>query len=418
MTAVAVKLKNPVSDKEISMNGNGKQTQTPTSQRIQIARERLIQVYNKLNELIIGHEEINKLILVTLIANENAVLISPPGCAKTYTFEILSKLLNARFYKYLLTRFTTDIELFGVYDIKLLVEQGKLVRKWSKIIEADIIFLDEIFKANSAILNSLLSLLQERILYDPYTGQSLKVKALSIFGASNEVPTEEELQALYDRFVVRIFFKYLESDDLILRALEARWLNNSEIEPLANIEDVKVLHEFAMTIIRSEIKGLDKFIKVYHTSAIPFIKSLRSKGIVVSDRTIIEKLPKLIASACALFGIKYDIIINSVIDFLPYLARDQSEFEQIRKTIYEDLGEIAQLHEKLEKARIAIKSGNLELAEKLLNDVINFDMNRIAQKPWLKNRVSAILTEAQRMLQKVQELRATLQKLAESSNSE
>ena len=379
---------------------------------IQISREKLNLVLQKLNQLVIGHEEVNKMLLVSLIAHEHAVMISPPGCAKSYTIEMLSKLINAKFYKYLLTRFTTDIEVLGVYNVKKIVEEGKLVREWTSIKDAEIVFLDEIFKANSAILNSLLSLLQERILYDPFSGTAVKTNVISVFGASNEIPSEEELQALYDRFAVRIFIKYLDDDTAILRALEARWLNSNGVKPVASIEDVKTLHNFAIQLIKSELVGLGKFINIYHVNAIPFIKSLRAKGIVVSDRTIIEKLPKLLASYCALFGVTLDNLINGILDILPYLGKDANESEAIKKAVFEDLGEVAQLHEKLNKAKIAIKSANLSEAEKLLHEIINFDMNVIAKKPWLKSRVETIIAEAKATLDKVIQIKKTLEEMA------
>lgn len=380
-------------------------------QEVKNARHNVKQVLNVLNSVVIGHDEVNTMLVLALIAKEHAVMISPPGTAKTMTIKTLAKLLNASFYSYLLTKFTSDIEILGPFDIPALRERGDLVRKWTKIKDAEIVFLDEVFKANSAILNALLALMQERILYDPMSGAEVPAKLWSLFGASNEVPQDEELQALYDRFSIRIFFDYLNDDVLILKALEARWLNGHEIKPVASMDDVRTLHGYTITLIRSRIRDMD-FIKLYHVNVINFVKELRAKGIIVSDRTIIEKLPKLLAAYLALFGVRLENVMEGAIKILPYLARDRSEHEQIKKIIMEGLGEVGELAEKLSRAKELIRSCRLDEAEKILQEIVDFDLNKIANKPWLKPRAEAIIAQAREYLNKVAETKEMLKKLA------
>ena len=395
-------------------------TYTPhnsTQNPIQTARKKLYTVLNTLDKIVIGHETENKLLMLTLVAKEHAVMISPPGTAKTYTIKTLAQLLNAKFYKYLLTRFTSDVEILGPFDIKSLRENGVLRRNWSKIVEAEIVFLDEIFKANSSILNALLSLLQERILYDPMTGQEIPAKLWSCFGASNEVPTEEELQALYDRFAIRIFFDYLSDDSAILMALHQKYLNHITIQPVASMNDVKTIHDYAMVILSSTIKqfGDKPFVDIYHINTVSMIKELRSKGFIVSDRTIIEKLPKLVASYCALYGLTADNVLNAVFDILPHVAsRDRREFSDVKKYITESLGEVGELVEKLERARGLIRAGDLKQALDVLKEILDFDLNTLASKPWLKPRAEAVLETARKYYEKVQQQLELLKKMAES----
>jgi len=214
---------------------------------VQNSRERLLKVFSQLNTHIVGHEEYTRALMLALVAREHVVLISPPGTAKSYMVHLLSRLLNASFYKYLLTKFTDYSELFGPVDISALAN-GQYRRNWSDIVKADIVFLDEVFKANSAILNSLLSMMQERVVYDPMTGQAMQVRLWTLVGTSNEVPTEEELQALYDRFAIRVFGDYLSDDAMILKALEARWLGDSgDVKPVASMEDVNLLFSFELS---------------------------------------------------------------------------------------------------------------------------------------------------------------------------
>jgi MoxR-like ATPase len=379
---------------------------------VENARQRLLSVEKRLNELVIGHEDFVRALMLAVVSGEHMVVIGPPGTAKSYAIRALSKLLNAKFYSYLLTRFTSYDELFGTVDIAELAKSGTFKRNWSGIVSADFVFLDEIFKANSAILNALLSLLQERIVYDPVSGQAMPARIHSCVGASNEVPEDPELQALYDRFVVKVFLDYLDNDALLLRALEARWLNNNAVQT-ASMDDVRVLHGFAEKLISAKIKDLGEVYKLYHVNAVPLIKSLRNKGVLVSDRTVIEKLPKLFAAYLALYGVTVDNVMNAVYDIVLYIARTKDEVAAVKKAIDDSLGEVAQLAKKLERAKELIRARNLAQAKDALTEIINADINTLAQRtPWMRPRVEAIVSSARQLLQSLQVLEEQIARLA------
>jgi len=385
------------------------QAQNPVEE----ARKNLLAVEKKLNELVIGHEDFVKALMLSVVSGEHVVVIGPPGTAKSYAIHALSTLLNAKFYKYLLTRFTSYDELFGVVDVAELAKTGSFKRNWSGIVSADFIFLDEVFKANSAILNALLSLLQERILYDPMTGQATPAQLHSCVAASNEVPEDIELQALYDRFSIKIFVDYLDNDSMLLRALEARWLNNGNIQPLATMQDVKILNSYVEKLVAAKIKDLGEVYKLYHVNTIPLIKSLRSKGILVSDRTVIEKLPKLFAAYLALYGITLDNVMNATYDIIIYTARSREELTAIKKTIDESLGEVAELAKKLEKAKELIRARNLSQAKNILTEIINTDVQELAQRtPWMRPRIESIIASARQLLQNIKALEEQIARLA------
>ncbi|MEM3549312.1 MAG: AAA family ATPase [Thermofilum sp.] len=380
---------------------------------IETARKNLLTVEKKLNELVIGHEDFIRALMLSVVAGEHLVVIGAPGTAKSYAIRTLSILLEAKFYSYLLTRFTSYDELFGTIDVAELAKSGTFKRNWSKIIDSDFIFLDEIFKANSAILNSLLSILQERIVYDPITGQPLQASVHTCVGASNEVPEDPELLALYDRFAVKVFVDYIDNDALILRALQARWLNNHNSLPLATMQDVKILNNYAEKLITARIKELGEVYKLYHINTVPLVKSLRSQGVIVSDRTIIEKLPKLFTAYLALYGVTIDNVMNAVFDIITYTARSKEEVTTIRKAIDDSLGEVAELAKKLEKAREFVKAGNLSQAKSVLAEIINTDINTLASKtPWLKPRVEAIVSNASQLLKNIQSIEEQISRLA------
>jgi MoxR-like ATPase len=389
-------------------NPNPQTSSNPQTLNINQIREKLLSVEKKLNSVVIGHEEMVRALMISAVASEHVVFLGPPGVAKSYLVKTFARLINARYYQYLLTRFTSFDEIFGSVDVVSL-SKGEYRRNWSRIISADIVFLDEIFKANSAVLNALLSLLQERVVYDPMSGEEIKVNLHTAIGASNEVPEDPELQALFDRFSIRVFIDYLYDDVAILKAIESRWITSSNgLEPLATIQDLKIMNQYSITIFKSKIKDLGDVYKVYHTTFMPFIKQLRAKGVVVSDRTIIEKLPKIFSAYLSLYGITLDNIMNAPFELLPLLAHNRSEYNDVKKALDESLGEVAELSKKLEEAKRFLRVYDFKSAKERLEQILSYDLNRLSSKPWLKPRVEAIVNIAKDYLERINQILSEL----------
>jgi len=165
--------------------------------------EKIKTVLKEIKAIFVGKDDIIDLLGIGLIAKENAFLLGPPGTAKSAIVRTLSERIeNGKNFEYLLTRFTEPNELFGPFDIRKLKE-GELVTNTEGMMpEASMIFLDEIFNANSAILNSLLMSLNEKIFRRGK--QTIKLPALMFVGASNLLPEDEALNALLDRFLIRV----------------------------------------------------------------------------------------------------------------------------------------------------------------------------------------------------------------------
>ena len=145
--------------------------------------------------------------LCAVLAGEHVLFIGPPGTAKSALVRAIALAFTGTYFERLVTKFSTPEELFGPISLKAL-EQDKFTRLTTgKLPEAQFAFIDEIFKANSAILNSLLAVVNERVFHND--GQPMQVPLVTMFGASNELPEGKELEALFDRFLLRFEVNYL-----------------------------------------------------------------------------------------------------------------------------------------------------------------------------------------------------------------
>lgn len=150
----------------------------------------------------LGKQETIRLMVLSVLAGEHIALIGPPGTAKSALVRNFARMIDSRYFEYLLTRFSEPNELFGPVDIPAF-RQGTYRRRTEGMLpDAEIVFLDEIFKSNSAILNTLLTIVNERKYYQD--GEPTPVALRMLFAATNEIPAQTELDALADRFILKI----------------------------------------------------------------------------------------------------------------------------------------------------------------------------------------------------------------------
>lgn len=282
----------------------------------------LRKIIEELRSRLFERDEVIEGALCALLTGNHMLIIGPPGTAKSQlVHEVCKRIDGARYFQWLLTKFTTPEEIFGAVSLKGLEndEYRRVIN--GKIPEAHIAFLDEVFKASSSILNTLLTIMNERIFYN--STDVVQVPLISLFGASNELPSEEdELEALYDRFLLRYVVDYVKEDFRFLKMLHTEEIDEGvtsitldEIQKCqSHVNDIPVPQHVIKLVsrLRSELK---------------------KKGIVLSDRRYKQSI-SLLRSKAYLSG--RDEVIESDLNILEnVLWRDPGEVGEIKAVIYQ-----------------------------------------------------------------------------------
>src|SRR3954463_1487528 len=222
-------------------------------------RSRLNRFRKSLGRFFVQKQELIDLMLVAAVAQEPLLIVGPPGTAKSdlvLKFKDALGLGEDDYFEYMLTRFTEPSEIIGPIDIGLLREGRYVRREQGKLPTARLAFLDEIFKSNSAILNILLTIINEKKFYQDGVPQPVRLRIL--FAATNEIPEQSELAALKDRFCLKAESRsvqehhFTELIDMGLQSEVTRGLNQKPwVEGHAALEDIlKANRYLTMTFAR------------------------------------------------------------------------------------------------------------------------------------------------------------------------
>lgn len=262
---------------------------------------RLNTIKRQLQDLFVDREIAVDLLVLASICQEHLLLIGPPGTAKTELVTRYAELVDARHFHYLLTRFTEPSELFGPLDLQAFQQGTFHIRTDGMLPEAQIAFLDEVFQGSSAILNTLLTLVNERLFHNGAVRQ--RVPLLSLVGASNALPDDPWLQAFADRFVLRLQLEPV-ADERLEDLLNQGW----QLE-LQRLDSARTAAEGQTTRLLPGIKLDDlaelngRLTEVDMSQLQPVyadvVRELRAEGIELSDRRVIKGL-KLLAGAALL----------------------------------------------------------------------------------------------------------------------
>src|SRR4051794_4498170 len=248
------------------------------------------EVIDVLKRRFVGRDEVIDLIALAVVAGEHLFLHGPPGTAKSALIRRFATAVRGRYFEYLLTRFSEPNEVFGPIDLVRLREGTVATVTAGMLPEAEFVFLDELFNANSAILNNLLSVLNERVYRRGAEVHELPM--LSLFSASNHLPEDEALRALFDRFLLRCHVDNLRREAMP-RLLAAGWEMEraGPGESAVSAADLRRLSRRIFEVDLSRVSG-------------PYgelVFKVRDLGVSLSDRRAVKVL-KLVAASAVLCG--------------------------------------------------------------------------------------------------------------------
>lgn len=317
-------------------------------------RRRLNRLRTSLSRFFVKKQELVDLMLIAAVAQEPLLLVGPPGTAKS---DLILKFKDALgvseedYFEYMLTRFTEPSEVVGPIDINQLREGRYIRREQGKLPTARVAFLDEIFKSNSAILNILLTIINEKKFYQDGRPQPVRLRVL--FAATNEVPEHGELSALKDRFVLKAESLSVAEDhfpeliDAGLKSEVYRSLNQKPwMEGHASLEDVLKAGRYMMHLFGQNSDSLAGEERSDRKLFFPedvfreyqrLVKTIvRDHRIFVSDRKLV-KLYKLMRTRAWLFS--GGTVTRDDLKLLVYLGETHHEMALLREQLPMLLGE-------------------------------------------------------------------------------
>ena len=236
--------------------------------------KKLLKLETEINGCFMEREEIVRGLLVTAIARGNMLILGAPGAAKTAIAETLSRQLGGNFFSRLLTKVSAPEELFGPLSLKALEnDQYKRVTK-GKLPEADVAVIDEVFKCNSAVLNTLLPIMNERVYFDD-SSIPKPIPLQVLVGLSNELPdggVNGELAALWDRFDLKYIVDYVKDERNFATMLK---LSNGKPSTTISLQELQGAQQQAEQVYISD-DTINALVRLW--------KELKSQGFIISDR--------------------------------------------------------------------------------------------------------------------------------------
>lgn len=310
------------------------------SAEIEDIRSRINSLRQQLSGYFVDKSEIIDLMAICTAAHEPLLIVGKPGTAKS---DLVVKFCQAigvsgnEYFEYMLTKFTEPSEIIGPVDITQL-KDGRYLRKVTgKLPDCRVAFLDEIFKSNSAILNTLLTIINERKFYQD--GQPVPIDMIMLFAATNDIPEFEELGALRDRFVLKVESKSVRDhgfEQLMEKGIlndVRKAFNQRPWENLSSLADFQKFKIYLDHTIREHppqaIDGIEDphFPREVFALFKRILKTLAKEDrLEISDRKIV-KLYKLLRTRALLFH--GGVVTRDDLSLLRYIPDRLKDFEPV-----------------------------------------------------------------------------------------
>ncbi len=350
-------------------------------------REKLLKVEEELSKLFFERKEEIRGLLVGLLAREHVLLLGPPGAAKSeLAEELCSRIVwdegegHTGYFRWLLSRTSTPEELFGPVSLRALEEDSYRRKTKGKLPEASIAFLDEVFECNSAVLNGLLSVLNERLFFND--GEPTLIPLEMVVAASNEPPAErEELVALFDRFLLRYVVSYVREDE----SFEAL-LRRESTAPSGRTR-----------IVTSELLEAQEEVPTVDASGVlPAVALLRRElseaGVAVSDRRYAKSL-KLLRANAYLEG-RPEVADEDLLLLANVLWAEPEQIREVRKKVMVLASpELSEAQDLLEEAREIHKKASSAPQERVAEE----GQEANAKLKEVTNRLLALRNDAEKV---------------------
>jgi MoxR-like ATPase len=313
--------------------------------QVDALRNKINAMRKDLHRYWVDKEALIDLMAVCTLAQEPLLLVGKPGTAKS---DLVVKFAQAisldtdspEYFEYMLTQFTEPGEIVGPIDINQLKEGRYIRRVGGKLPEARVVFLDEIFKSNSAILNTLLTIINERKFYQD--GKPVPVPMQMLFAATNEIPDNAELAALRDRFTLKAESRPVRAyafDELLAKGMQNEVYKAHSQRPWANratLDDFVKLKVYMDYIFASEVDGGSHhrtryFPEEVYRLFVRILKALEKEfRYEVSDRKVI-KLYKLIRTRA--FLMHGGVVSKSDLVLLRYISDRAEDLDAMRELV-------------------------------------------------------------------------------------
>ena len=316
-------------------------------------RDRINRFRVSLGQFFVQKQALIDLMTICAAAQEPLLLVGPPGTAKSdlvIKFKDALGISSDDYFEYMLTRFTEPSEILGPIDINRLRKGEYIRRDRGKLPSAQLVFLDEIFKSNSAILNTLLTIINERKFYQDGVAEPVALKIL--FAAANEIPEHAELEALKDRFCLKASSHSVQNShffELIDAGLDGQTWRDLKQKPWAqahaSLQDFLKAHRYLSLLMGKRYADkngemlrdrerffsqsmLDEFRRILKTL-------IREDGIFVSDRKIIKLYRLIRTRAWILHG---GAVERQDLVLLSYLGETLEEIDILEEKVPKLLG--------------------------------------------------------------------------------
>ena len=254
--------------------------------------EKVYELYGTMNSMF-SEKDIDIIsVLAGLFSGEPVLLIGDVGTAKTKMIEVLASLIDAKYFYYLLTRFTEPDELLGSIDVVALREGIYRRNMKNRLPDSNIVFLDEVFKASSSIRNVLLDIMLNKRIYD--AGSYIDIPMVALYTASNEISEDEEDRAFLDRLVIKVFVKNVtDIKDLLVKGVMLEY--NGSSKKIMSVQDVMNIQ----AIVKKRMKHYVEDEAMLNRISSAFF-SLGNK-LFISDRTKVKTL-KVASALSIIYG--------------------------------------------------------------------------------------------------------------------